>query len=393
MTTLKYFQDTVAALAEEGVSDVRFHPPTPIAYRLNGQWVYHEDKGMKPGELEDAMRELLSEPGFEQLERTREADTAVQFHGRNYRMNVAYARDRLMVTLRTIPGDPPTLDELNFIDHERVVREIRELMSLKQGLVLVTGPTGSGKSTTLAAGIRFYNENFQGNIVTIEDPVEFIHTPKKAVISQREVGSDTLSFQAAMRGVLRQAPDVILLGEIRDEASLNNCLQAAESGHLVLGTLHTASAPGAVGRVIEMAPPERQHIVKAGLINSLQGVIAQRLVRTEEGMGRQVVVEILRVDNLMRLKLSDPGLGNSNIRSHMETSRPNQLLMTTQLAHGVLEGRFTEEGARGTLVGNDLDHFKDELKSLPKLLGPALQRAGGGMRTKADPDGDSRIRF
>jgi twitching motility protein PilT len=211
-----------------------------------------------------------------------------------FRVNVYFQRESIGAAFRLIPTELKTLEELGIPDSLHVLAE------KPRGLVLVTGPTGSGKSTTLAAIIDEINRNRSEHILTIEDPIEFLHRHKRCIVNQREIGPDATSFADALRAALRQDPDVILVGEMRDLETISTALTAAETGHLVFGTLHTQSAPSTIDRIIDVFPAEQQEQVRIQIANSLQGVVTQALLPTADGMGRVPSLEILLPDDAVR---------------------------------------------------------------------------------------------
>ncbi len=261
-------------------------------FRLHGKLI--RDKAYPVFEPEDTKKialSLINDYQKNNLEENGDCDLAYEIPGLSrFRVNIFYERDNLAIALRTIPQRVPKIEELG------IPVEISKELSLKpRGIVLVTGPTGSGKSTTLAAMINFINNNLPLNIITIEDPIEYKHVSKTAMISQREIGSDTLSFSRALRSALRQDPDVILLGEMRDLETISTALTAAETGHLVFATLHTNSAVTSVDRIIDVFPAHQQSQIRLQLSMVLQGILSQTLLpRTREsGGGRVVAVETL----------------------------------------------------------------------------------------------------
>jgi twitching motility protein PilT len=231
----------------------------------------------------------MPEYRIKEFENEQEADFAYAVPGLGrFRVNAFRQRGSVSMVLRAIPVEAPTFDKLGLPD------VVRELAEEERGIVLVTGTTGSGKSTTLAAMIRHINTTMAKHIVTIEDPIEYLYRDERSGINQREIGSDTASFKRALRRVLRQDPDVILIGEMRDEETVQTALSAAETGHLVFSTLHTADAAETVNRILEFYEPHEQTQARSMIASVLKGVISQRLVPTADGEGRVAVLEVLR---------------------------------------------------------------------------------------------------
>jgi twitching motility protein PilT len=257
---------------------------------------------LRPEDTEGALHEMLKNEGkLAEFEQEREVDFAYAVEGlARFRVNAFQQRGWISVAARVIPFAVRTVDELG------LPTVIRELANEERGLILLTGTTGSGKSTTLAAIIDQINETKSRHIVTIEDPIEYLHTDRNSIINQREVGMDTGSFSRAMRRVLRQDPDVILIGEMRDEETVRTALSAAETGHLVLSTVHTLDAAESVNRIIDFFPPHEQSQARAMLAGTLKGVVSQRLVQTPDRDGRIAVCEILRMTGRARDMILDP---------------------------------------------------------------------------------------
>lgn len=287
----------LAELAAGGGSDLHLKVGKPPMVRVDGDLrpLWADAAPLTDADTEGVLQTML--PGAEAAEhfaRDNEIDLAHEEPGiARVRVNAFRQRGVVSIVCRLIPDHIASLDEIGLPD------VIRELADEERGLVLVTGVTGSGKSTTLAAMIDRINRTRPAHVVTIEDPIEFVHTDRKAVINQREVGADTASFNQALRRVLRQDPDVILVGELRDQESVETALAAAETGHLVLSTVHTVDAPETVNRLIGFFPPHQHDQIRSMLSGTLQGVISQRLVRASAG-GRVAACEVLRTTGLVR---------------------------------------------------------------------------------------------
>jgi twitching motility protein PilT len=290
---------------ETGGSDLHLKVPSPPLIRIHGrlQPIPDADRLM-PQDTEEVLRTMVTEEKkLEDFERERELDFSFGLQGAGrFRVNAFHQRGSVSFVFRAIPSDIKTVEELN------LPSVINDLADEERGIILVTGTTGSGKSTTLAAMIDRMNTHHAKHIVTIEDPIEFLHRDKMSIINQREVGQDTLSFKSALKRVLRQDPDVILVGEMRDEETVRTALSAAETGHLVLSTLHTVDAPESINRIIDFFEPHMQPQARAMLAGTLKGVISQRLARTADAKGRVAVCEVLRTTARIKDMIMDPDM-------------------------------------------------------------------------------------
>ncbi|MFZ1997634.1 MAG: type IV pilus twitching motility protein PilT, partial [Solirubrobacteraceae bacterium] len=295
-------QQALQYLCDQEGSDLHIKAGSPPMVRISGELSpLPLAEPLTPDDTAGAVREMLRDPSrAQEMEAEGEADFAYAVPGlARFRVNAFRQRGSISIVCRRIPYGVTTIAELGLPD------AVREMAEEPRGIVLVTGTTGSGKSTTLAAMVDHVNTTAARHIVTIEDPIEFLHADKRSMINQREVGSDTGSFGRALRRVLRQDPDIILIGEMRDEETVRTALSAAETGHLVLSTLHTADAPETINRVIDFFPPHQHRQVRAMLSATLRGVISQRLIPSLDG-GRVAALEILRTTGRVRDAIMNP---------------------------------------------------------------------------------------
>jgi twitching motility protein PilT len=297
-------QVPVAELLEHvlklSASDLHITAGSAPVVRINGALRRLDQyPALEAEELQRMVYSILTQKQRERLEQELELDVSYSLPGKaRFRVNVYFQRDALGAAFRLIPFEITSIEKLG------LPRQVEDFARLPRGLVLVTGPTGSGKSTTLASLVDVVNSEKDLHIMTVEDPIEFLHRHKRAVVNQREVGQDTHSFAQALKHVLRQDPDVILVGEMRDLETISTALTAAETGHLVFATLHTQDAPQTIDRVIDVFPPSQQQQIRVQLASTLQGVMTQQLLPTADGQGRTVGVEVLvatpAVRNLVR---------------------------------------------------------------------------------------------
>ena len=282
------FKAAITELVQREGSDLHVKVGRPPMIRIRGELVSLDAPPLKPDQLKALAEQIMTPRQVKEFAEMKEADFAIGVPGvGRFRTNVFQQRGTLAFVLRAIPYQVKTTDEL------RLPAILNDIAVKPRGLVLVTGITGSGKSTALASMINHINQNRKVNIITIEDPIEFLHKDIQSTISQREVGTDTLSFEAALRHVLRQDPDVILIGEIRDKVTLETAMKAADTGHLVFSTLHTTDATQTINRVISFFPPFEHDAVRNLLSTSLNSVVSLRLVPTKDGLGRVAACEIL----------------------------------------------------------------------------------------------------
>jgi twitching motility protein PilT len=278
----------------DNISDLNFSVGRPPQVEINGKLTPVEIKGLRsltPYQTEIIAMTLLEGnlDAARKLVQTGSADISYALPGRvRFRVNIFKQRGTISIVMRVIPNQIPTIESLG------LPPQLAEIAHLKNGIVLVTGPTGSGKSSTLAAIIDRINSEYSYHIVTIEDPIEFLHTHKKSTINQREIGTDTPSFALGLRAALRQAPKVILVGEMRDMETTEIALEASETGHLVLSTLHTTDASKTVNRIIGIYPKSEEHVIRTRLAQAFRYIISQRLIPRADGQGRVAAVEILK---------------------------------------------------------------------------------------------------
>jgi twitching motility protein PilT len=297
--------DVMAALRElvdKGGSDLHLKVDSAPLYRVNGELELDDRiEPLSASDTESALKVLLSdEDKLDEFAHEHEVDFSFEIPDvARYRINAFRQRGVISMACRAIPHHISTIEEL------ALPSVVRDLAEEERGIVLLTGTTGSGKSTTLAAMIDHMNNTMSKHIVTIEDPIEFVHKDKRSVINQREVGMDTASFKRALRRVLRQDPDVILVGEMRDEETVQTALSAAETGHLVLSTIHTVDATESINRMLDFFPPHQHGQARSMIAGTVKGVISQRLVPGADG-GRVAVCEILRMTGRVRDMIIDP---------------------------------------------------------------------------------------
>jgi len=325
---------------EENASDLHITVGIPPVYRINGRLQQYGQVVVEPEDVRELVNEILPQHKAQEYEEKGETDFNYSLEDLcRFRVNAYHQRNAGAIAFRLIPSKIPTIESLG------MPKVLYDLADKPQGLILVTGPTGSGKSTTLAAMLNYINESKSKHIITLEDPIEYLHHHKKSVINQREIGIDTQDFASGLRASLRQDPDVILVGEMRDLETISTAITAAETGHLVFATLHTSSAPTTIDRIIDVFPPHQQGQIRIQLANVIQGIISQRLFVRQDVNGRiaatEIMVAVPAVTNLIRNEKVH------QIPSVMQTSRAIGMhTLETSLQDLVARGKVSFEDAK-----------------------------------------------
>jgi len=361
-------------LIEQNGSDLHLKVPAPPVIRVDGEMHPIERlPALTPADTERAVAEMLHDPAkLDEFANEYEVDFAYSIRGlARFRVNAFRQRGSVSIVLRAIPFSIRTVEELG------LPPVINELAEEERGIVLLTGTTGSGKSTTLAAMIDHINSTRRRHIVTIEDPLEFLHVDKQSIINQREVGMDTGSFKRALRRVLRQDPDVILIGEMRDEETVRTALAAAETGHLVLSTLHTLDASETINRIIDFFPPHLQQQARVMLASTLRGAVSQRLVPRVDGNGRVAVCEVMVVTGRVQDLILNPQETGRITEVIAEGSYYGMQTFDQALLKHVVAENITEETAFE--VASSAHDFK-------LMLAAQGQRASGIEQVMGDVD-------
>ncbi len=321
------------------ISDFHIRAGSPLAYRQTGEIVVVKEVNVTAQDLKDLLSMNCNEVELERFENEHELDTAVTLSGLRFRANFYKTINGPACVCRRVESKIPEMDQFG------LPQSLYDIVDMHKGLVLVTGPTGSGKSTTLAAIVNEINKTRSANIVTVEDPVEFIHQDNKSIVSHREVGKQTKSFAAALKAALREDPDVILVGEMRDLETISLALTAAETGHLVFGTLHTSGAPSTINRIIDVFPPEQQEQIRAQISTSLKMVVTQRLLKTRDGLGRVGAFEIMKCTSPIQNLIREAKI--HQIPSIMQTAvRDGMITMEKSLEELVKQGKIDAGAAR-----------------------------------------------
>lgn len=310
-------------------SDIHLTSGVPPVFRINGKLTLDKTDKLMPDDTEEMARAILTDKVWQQLQDKREVDLSYGISGLSrFRVNIYYQRGSIAMAFRVIARDIPTIDQL------KIPQKLKELVGKPYGLLLVTGPTGSGKSTSLASMINYMNQEMNRHIITLEDPIEYLHSHNKSIIDQREIGFDTMSFKEGLRASLRQDPDVILVGELRDMDTIQTAITAAETGHLVMGTLHTQDTTGTIDRIIDVFPAEQKDQIRTILASVLIGVMSQRLFPTLDQQGRVAATELL--------------VNNSAIKNLIRSEKMHQIPNVLQTARD--QGMHTMEMSMKRLI-------------------------------------------
>lgn len=347
-----HINELLDVLLKQDASDLHIKVGNHPMLRVDGKMVFQTKMPrLTPQLVEEVIDSMLDEHQRKAYEENWETDFAYEYDDKaRFRVNVFHQRGTKAAVLRVIPTRVRTMEEL------QLPQVIRDFCDRPRGLILVTGPTGSGKSTTLAAMIDHINSNREEHIITIEDPVEFVHTNKKSLVNQRQVGTDTGSFSGALKSALRQDPDVVLIGEMRDLETISTAITTAETGHLVLATLHTTGAAQTVDRVIDVFPPEQQQQIRMQLSQNIQGVISQTLVPKATGRGRAAAFEIMVPTGALRNLIRD---GKTfQIPAMIQTGRNVGMMSLEQSLYGLLKKHIiTKESAFNKSM--DREHLEE----------------------------------
>lgn len=308
---IKTFNQILEIAFQKRVSDIHFEVDNPPFFRVKGQLVKSKLPNLSARDTQFIVETVLAQHNIKLEENFKDMDSTYSIaNGGRFRVSMFRQRGSYGIVMRVIPPQIGSFEELN------LPPVLAEIAQTPNGLILVTGPTGNGKSTTLAAMIRYLNENFSYNIVTIEDPIEFLFTSKQSCIIQREVGFDTDSFNSALKAVLRMDPDVIMVGEMRDRDAIDACIKAAETGHLVFSTLHTQGAISTINRLLGYFPPDGQEIIRQRLADIIVAIISLRLIKDRTGESILPVVEIMRATTTIQACIREGRL--DEIEKHIE---------------------------------------------------------------------------
>ncbi len=346
-------EEILAHAASFNASDVHITVGVPPKMRVNGSLVSMEYPVLLPDDAEAIISSILDKRHKEIYDEMGEADFSAQFPGiGRYRVNVFRQRGYMAAALRIVGTEIPRPEQLG------VPKAVQDLHTRKRGLVLVTGPTGSGKSTTLASIINLVNENRNGHIITLEDPIEYMHSHKRSMINQREVGADTMSYNNALRAALREDPDVILVGEMRDFETISIAVTAAETGHLVFSTLHTIGAAATIDRIIDVFPTNQQAQIRVQLSMVLEAVISQQLLPTADNRGRVAAFEVM---------ITNPAIKNL-IREGKTHQIPSMIQTNKKLGMTTMDDALYDLYRMGRITGDVCASYAQDVVNMDRRL-------------------------
>ena len=365
------FAEVLTRMAQERASDVHLSPGFPPAVRVRGRIVPLEEYGvLSPQDTRDTVYSLLNDDQRKRFESHKQLDLAYAVPGvSRFRVNCFFQRGSISAAFRRIPHEIPNLGELG------LPAVLEDFTKKPRGFVLVTGPTGSGKSTTLAAMVDIINKEREEHILTIEDPIEFLHSHQRCIVNQREIGADADDFSLALQSALREDPDVILVGEMRNIETMSTALTAAETGHLVFATLHTQSTAQTVERIIDVFPSEQQRQVRMQLSVALQGIVTQQLLPTADGAGRVCACEVL--------------IPTPAIRNLIREGKTHQIYSAIQTSGSIGMQTMDAHLAQLVRMGKITQGLAEQRASVPEEL-KRLIGAGGAAGAAADGNGYSQ---
>ncbi len=338
---------------KNGASDIHISAGMPPVIRINGRLIQVEGDKLMPPDTELMARSVMSDEIYKKFLEYGEVDFSysVPDAGR-FRINIYNQRNSISIAMRSVPLRVPSIEELGL---PSVLKKIAEM---KRGLVLVTGPTGSGKTTTLAGMVDHINKTRRSHVITLEDPIEYLHRHNKSIVNQREIGTDSINYHNALRASLRQDPDVLLIGEMRDLETISTAITAAETGHLVLSTLHTTGAVATVDRIVDVFPHNQQEQIRVQLSNVLQAVISQQLINRIDKNGRIAALEIL--------------ICNTAVRNHIREGKTHQIMSTIQTGKKAgmiaMDAFIVDLYNRGIISYEDALSFSIDREFLIKML-------------------------
>ncbi|MBP3339613.1 MAG: type IV pilus twitching motility protein PilT [Lachnospiraceae bacterium] len=346
-------EELMTQAEEAQASDVHITVGVPPKYRVAGKLINMDYPRLLPADTEAILLPIISEHHRAVLEEKGEVDFSFALKGMGrYRVNAYKQRGTLAAAFRLVSTDIPSVEELE------IPASVIDLYKKKRGLILVTGPTGSGKSTTLASIINKVNENLTSHVITLEDPIEYLHQHKMATVNQREVGNDTMSYANALRAALREDPDVILVGEMRDLETIQTAITAAETGHLVLSTLHTIGAAATIDRIIDVFPPHQQQQIRVQLAMVLECVISQQLVPTLKGDKRVAAFEVLHMNSAVK----------NLIRENKSFQIPSMMQTNKKLGMQTMDDALYDLYTMGTIAAETALEYAQDYAALKKKL-------------------------